>query len=146
MYKNVTLEVSLKPFKQTDEAYIRKVCEEIFVQWYPLVKDCESVSVMLWTSDGSEMLDYAGDLDDSFDWCKYLGTANLPYNTTDDPSISLHSLKFDYMQDENIQPGETVTIALCYALRDQQSPVEFEVYDYWTEEAVGIEFELAWGD
>ena len=102
MYKNVTLEVSLKPFKQTNEAYIRMVCEEIFVQWYPLVKDCESVSVMLWTSDGSEMLDYAGDLDDSFDWCKYLGTANLPYNTTDDPSVSLHSLKFDYMQDAPI--------------------------------------------
>ena len=102
MYKNVTLEVSLKPFKQTDEAYIRKVCEGIFTQWYPLVKDCESVSVMLWTSDGSEMLDYAGDLEDSFDWCKYLGTANLPYNTTDDHSISLHSLKFDYMQDAPI--------------------------------------------
>lgn len=99
MYKNITLEVSLKPFKQTGEAYIQQVCEKIFEQWRPLVKDCAAVSVMLWTSDGSEMLDYAGSLDDSFQWCQYLGTANLPDNTTGDHSISLHQYKFSYMED-----------------------------------------------
>lgn len=99
MYKNVTLEVSLKPFKQTDEAYIQKICEKIFEQWRPLVKDCGTVSVMLWTADGSEMLDYAGSLDDTFQWCQYLGTANLPDNITGDHSISLHQFKFSYMED-----------------------------------------------
>ena len=99
MYKNVTLEVSLKPFKQTDETYIKTVCEKIFGQWRPLVKDCETVSIMLWTSDGSEMLDYRGLLDDSFEWCRYLGTANLPTNTSADHSISLHKFKFTYLED-----------------------------------------------
>lgn len=98
MYRNVTLEVSLKPFKQTDDEYIQGVCRKIFTQWRPLVKDCETVSVMLWTADGSEMLDYAGDLDESFEWCRYLGTANLPYNTTGDDSVSLHELKFAYTE------------------------------------------------
>ena len=97
MYKRVTLELSLKPFKKTEDAYIREVCQKIFAQWRPLIKDCEVISVMLWTADGSEMLDYAGELDAPFEWCHYLGTANLPYNTTGDDSISLHQLKFDYM-------------------------------------------------
>ena len=98
MYKNVTLEVSLKPFKQLDADSICGVCEKIFYQWRPLVKDCQSVSILLWTADGSEMLDYAGSLEDTFDWGQYLGTANLPYNTTGDLSISLHTYKFDYRE------------------------------------------------
>ena len=98
MYKNVTLEVSLKPFKQTDPGSIRRVCREIFTQWRPLVKDCETVSVMLWTADGSEMLDYAGEPEEAFEWCRYLGTANLPYNDTGDDSVSLHERKYAYME------------------------------------------------
>ena len=82
MYKNVTLEVSLKPFKNTEEAYIQNVCQRIFTQWHPLIKDCETVSVMLWTADGSEMLDYRGALEDSFEWCRYPG---LPDRRTGDP-------------------------------------------------------------
>ena len=69
MFNSVTLEVSLKPFKETNDEYIRWVCAKIFRQWYPLIKDRKNVSVMLWTADGSEILDYSGDLDDSFEWC-----------------------------------------------------------------------------
>ena len=45
MLKNITLEVSLKPFKKTDSEYIEKVCREIFEDWRPLVRDAETVSV-----------------------------------------------------------------------------------------------------
>ena len=79
MFKSVTLEVSLKPFKKTDDGYIRSVCEEIFTQWRPLVKDAETVSVMMWTADGSEILDYSGSLEDSFEWCYFVGQAQLPF-------------------------------------------------------------------
>lgn len=58
MFKNVTLELSLKPFKQTDEGYIRKICAQIFEQWRALLKDRPSISIMLWVGDGSEILDY----------------------------------------------------------------------------------------
>lgn len=60
MFENITLELSLKPFKQTDEVYIRRVCTGIFEQWRALLKDRKTISIMLWASDGSEMLDYAG--------------------------------------------------------------------------------------
>ncbi len=46
---------------------------------------------------------------------------------------------------EEIQPGETVTVAVSFELRNQQSPVEFQIYDTWTEEIVGHVFELTWG-
>ena len=68
MFKNITLEVSLKPFKQTDNEYIHNVCRTVFRQWYPLLKDREEVSVMMWTADGSELLDYSGNMDDTFEW------------------------------------------------------------------------------
>ena len=77
MFKSVTLEVSLKPFKQTDDAYIKEVCEQIFTQWRPLLKNRETISIMLWTSDGSEILDYAGDLKDEFEWARFVGTATI---------------------------------------------------------------------
>ena len=76
MLKNITLELSLKPFKRTDSEYIEKVCREIFEDWRPLVRDADVVSLMLWSADGSELLDYNGSLDDSFEWACYVGGAN----------------------------------------------------------------------
>ena len=77
MFKTVNLEMSLKPFKRTDDEYIRGVCKNVFEQWRPLLKNRETVSVMLWTADGSEILDYSGDPDKEFEWCIYFGNANI---------------------------------------------------------------------
>lgn len=94
MFNTVNLEMSLKPFKKTDDEYIRGVCREVFEQWRPLLKNRETVSVMLWTADGSEILDYAGNTDDEFEWCCYIGTANRELiGKDDDPDCSLHVKK-----------------------------------------------------
>ena len=94
MFKTVNLEISLKPFKKTDDESIREVCRKVFEQWRPLLKGRETVSVMFWTADGSEILDYAGDLDDTFEWCCYLGTANHQLLGEDEgKDVSLHSKK-----------------------------------------------------
>ena len=99
MFKNITLEVSLKPFKQTDNEYIHNVCRAVFRQWYPLLKDREEVSVMMWTADGSELLDYSGNMDDTFEWACYIGNANKPLSVTDDDmERSIHSKKKFYMK------------------------------------------------
>ncbi len=99
MLKNITLEVSLKPFKNTDEKSIREVCERIFDDWMPLISGRECVSVMLWCSDGSEILDYNKNDDDEFEWCKYIGTANKQHLGVDeDLSTSLHVKKQYYME------------------------------------------------
>ena len=116
MFKNITLEISLKPFMQTDDGYIRNVCASVFKQWYALLKDRETVSIMLWTGDGSEILDYAGVLDDEFEWCRFIGTANLPYLAEGEPrEISLHSRKRDYIPNApKMTYGILKTIVSCF--------------------------------
>lgn len=99
MFENITLEMSVKPFKQTDEAYVRRICAKVFDQWRPLLKGRKTVSIMLWVSDGSELLDYAGNMDDTFEWCRFFGTANLPYLEDSEPlETSLHTKKQDYIK------------------------------------------------
>lgn len=99
MFKNITLEVSLKPFKQTDSEYIHSVCKSIFRQWYPLLKNRSEISIMMLTADGSELLDYSGNLGDSFEWCCYIGNANKPLaDENDGLGVSPHSKKRFYMK------------------------------------------------
>ena len=99
MFENVTLEISLKPFKKTDEDYIRRICRQIFEDWRPLLKGRKCISVMLWTSDGSEILDYNRDLTAPFEWCRFFGTANLPTRSEDEPlETSLHKRRQEYME------------------------------------------------
>ena len=77
-FKRVTLEISLKPFRETNQEFIQRTCEEIFRSWAPLLRRCDSCAVMLWSADGSEILEYRGGMDDEFDWARYLGDANPP--------------------------------------------------------------------
>ncbi len=85
-FHRVTLEVSLKPFRAHDEDSIRAVCEQIFRSWAPLLRRTKSIAVMLWSADGSEILEYRGRIDDAFDWARYLGDANPPKTPpADDP-------------------------------------------------------------
>ena len=76
MPNTLTLEMSLKPFYDLSDGEIKRVAADIQSQWAPLIRDFAELSIMLWTSDGSEILDYKGNLDDSFEWAKYIGVAN----------------------------------------------------------------------
>ena len=98
--KRVTLEMSLKPFKTTDRAVIEKVCEKAFLQWSNLLKEASEVGVMLWTGDGSEILEYRGNLSDEIEWARYIGGANtkMDWNRNVDPDgIGLHTRCYDYI-------------------------------------------------
>ncbi len=90
MFKEITLEMSLKPFIRTDSEFIKTVVGRVYEQWQPFIKGREVINIMLWTSDGSEILDYAARLDDAFAWGCYLGMANVPLaDETDRPDTSL---------------------------------------------------------
>lgn len=75
-FRAVSLEVSLKPFFDNTPETRRAVCRKMFRQWLPLCEHASEVQVMLWTADGSEILDYRGDLDSEIEWARYLGGAN----------------------------------------------------------------------
>jgi hypothetical protein len=100
-FKNVTLEMSLKPFKKNDPDYIRGVCREAFTQWAPLTRHADQVSVMLWTADGSEILDYTGDPKQRLEWARYIGNPNSgrPVGSEPDAPLSIHDRAFLYMPD-----------------------------------------------
>lgn len=101
--KDVTLEMSLKPFKKTDDKYIKDVFKKMFTMWKPLCdKASESVSVLLFSSDGSEILDYKGNLDESFEWAKYFGFANHvndnAYKKADPDGVSIARKRYNYIE------------------------------------------------
>ena len=145
MFDRITLELSLKPFKKTDPDSIRKIAQKVFTDWRPLIKDAKNISVMMWTSDGSEILDYDGKADSAFEWCRFFGTANLPPLGENEPKeTSLHEKRQDYMEnppvmtygilknivtilkevgscmypDANIRIGETFDIGPEFAISD----------------------------
>ncbi|MBI5831582.1 MAG: hypothetical protein HZB16_04630 [Armatimonadetes bacterium] len=97
MLDNVTLELSLKPFWEPD---IDAVCRRLFAQWKPLTDRARMVSVMLWTADGSEILDYRGTLDAPLEWARYIGGANPRHPMAGDPEgVCLHSRAYLYRPD-----------------------------------------------
>ena len=49
--KNVTLELSSKPFTDESEATMVSVCRKMFTQWQDLIRTADQVSVMLWIAD-----------------------------------------------------------------------------------------------
>ena len=99
--KRVCLELSLKPFKSTEPEYVEAVCRKAFNQWKELISHAEKVAVMMWTSDGSELLDYKGNLDDVFEWDRFIGGANPRQNwnkAADPEGRGLHTRNYDYIE------------------------------------------------
>lgn len=75
-FRDVQLEMSLKPFWDSSAATRDAVCRELFEQWFPLCRHAESISIMLWIGDGSEILEYQGDKSAVMEWARYHGSAN----------------------------------------------------------------------
>jgi hypothetical protein len=99
VFRRVTLEMSLKPFRSVDERAVRSVCERVFRQWAALLRRVDACAVMLWTADGSEILDYRGRMSDEIEWARYIGSANPPkLPPKADPSeIDIHEQARLYM-------------------------------------------------
>jgi len=89
--ERVTFEISLKPFKQLDDAFIEGVCRDLFDGWKELLTHATGCAVMFWTSDGSEILDYSGNMEDSFEWCRYVGIGN-PHKDPEKMGMDVRSL------------------------------------------------------
>ncbi|MDP0494873.1 MAG: hypothetical protein Q7Q73_01570 [Verrucomicrobiota bacterium JB024] len=99
--KNLTLEISLKPFYGLNREGVREVCDRALRQWHALVERAEVVSIMFWAADGSEILDYTGDLDAEMEWARYLGNANPhlhPQMPGDPEGKSLHAGSYPYRE------------------------------------------------
>lgn len=97
-FQTITLETSLKPFKKNDKTYIRNVIAEMFGQWRSLLRHADTVSIMLWTSDGSEILDYKGSTTQQLEWARYMGNPNTNHEVGAGPAeLSLHERAYYYI-------------------------------------------------
>ena len=99
----VCLEISLKPFgRDMSDEGVRNTAARLFSQWMPLLKRASGCSVLFWTSDGSEILEYTGDLDREFEWCRYIGIGNWDRNADpgkDGDADCLHHYPINYIED-----------------------------------------------
>ncbi len=98
----VSLEISLKPFGRDKSAQgYEAAARHLFEQWMPLLCRADGCSVLIWTSDGSEILDYSGDLDDTFEWCQYIGIGNWHRDVPQEKrnaDYDLHSFPIHYIE------------------------------------------------
>ncbi|MFZ4725529.1 MAG: hypothetical protein ACOYMD_08775, partial [Paludibacter sp.] len=98
-FQNVTLEMSFKPFKVNNKDYIIQVAKEVFTKWSALIRQADTVSVMLWTSDGSEILDYKGAMNQQLEWSRYVGNPNSGREVGSGPKeLTLHERAYLYME------------------------------------------------
>ncbi|MBR6059801.1 MAG: hypothetical protein IKP58_16660, partial [Victivallales bacterium] len=90
--KKVSLEVSLKPFcfDMTDDGFAA-TARKIFRQWENLFSG-KQLQLMFWTADGSELLDYSGNMDDAFEYARYVGCANFWAHQDPNTPIELQNL------------------------------------------------------
>ncbi|MCE9612821.1 MAG: hypothetical protein K8T26_01005 [Lentisphaerae bacterium] len=70
------MELSPKPFRQLDRAAVQATAEHLMTIWAPLAAHAADVAVLLWVGDGSEILDWHGNLDEPIAWAKYTGFCN----------------------------------------------------------------------
>ena len=100
VFERVTFEMSLKPFRSMEPKAVRAVCVDLFRQWEPLTRRAGSCAVMLWTADGSEILDYQGRLDGEIQAAQYIGIANpTPQALQNGPQDkTLHECPWLYME------------------------------------------------
>ena len=110
-FREITLEMSLKPFKVNEERYIESICCNLFEQWKPLVKDSDTICVLLWIGDGSEILEYSGEENKKIEWAKYIGRANEfsgDWDEKKDPDkLSPHARRYLYIDNP---PGSHMVI------------------------------------
>jgi len=76
-FERIQLEMSLKAFFKTDQKSIDKVCEKIFINWESLADRSEEIAIMLWVSDGAEILEWHGDFNEEISWGRYIGFCNF---------------------------------------------------------------------
>ncbi len=99
--KSITLEMSLKPFKKTDSTFIKNIIRQCLEQYKPLLNKAEEISIMLWCGDGSELFDYKGKLDESFEWAYFVGGANQledNHSALDPHGLGLHTRNYLYTE------------------------------------------------
>ena len=61
-FGHVVLELTLKPFANVGCDNFREAAEQLFTNWARLLERAESVGVMFWVGEGSDIFEWQGDM------------------------------------------------------------------------------------
>lgn len=73
---NVQLEISLKPFRSADPGEVAAVTRNFIAMWGSLLRHADQLSILFWVGDGTELLEYNGNLDQKLSWAEWIGRAS----------------------------------------------------------------------
>lgn len=76
---DVQLELSLKSLRSSREEDIVFWAKEVTRMWQSLIRHADQLSILLWTGDGTEMLEYDRDLNRCFPWAMWIGRGSNPH-------------------------------------------------------------------
>ena len=82
--KRIAIELSLKPFGRDDGTSYEDNARRAITAWRPLLEAAQEASFMLWVADGSDILEWSGDLDQPLEWGRYVGFCNSGYGVYDE--------------------------------------------------------------
>jgi hypothetical protein len=74
--RRIVLEVSAKLFGDFSPPAVEDATRHALRAWGPLVDSGDALAILLWLSDGSEILDWGGDDEASVAWASWVGGAN----------------------------------------------------------------------
>ena len=75
--KRAVLEIGLRPFDNMTSGEIERVCRHALSCWEKLIDQADEISVLFWTGDGDEIVQFDGNMNKEINWGKYVGFCNL---------------------------------------------------------------------
>lgn len=75
--QRLVMEIGLRPFKNMSSREITRVCKHALKCWEKLIDQVNEVSILFWTSDGSEIIEWDGNMNKKINWGRHIGFCNL---------------------------------------------------------------------
>ncbi|MBR0056954.1 MAG: hypothetical protein IJP66_06445, partial [Kiritimatiellae bacterium] len=97
LFRHGTLEFGPKDLFRKDEAFLDSFFAELFRSYRQLLKHCDAVSLLFWLGDGTEILQFSGDLAQPIAWARWQGFAHPVGDPPREPVLYTdHPVELDY--------------------------------------------------
>lgn len=75
--KRTVLEIGLRPFNNMSDNEIERVCRHALASWGKLIEQGDTISILFWTGNGDEIVQFDGNMNKEVNWAKYVGFCNF---------------------------------------------------------------------
>ena len=97
LFRHGTLEFGPKVLFRKDDGFLDGFFAELFRSYRQLLKHCDAVSLLFWLGDGTEILQFSGDLAQPIAWARWQGFAHPVGDPPREPVLYTdHPVALDY--------------------------------------------------